>query len=201
MWESLNRLMEDVSYVNIDSRGSLKDFYIFALDNVWWQRLIDRLLDPELPIPDRPTEGGPRRSTRNHNASNQQSHNQQSHNQQSRNNSSENVSPPRHNRSGGRRNRSQRNDSSESESRSRTWRPENIGNTMWDSLRIFDLGYSASYAEVKAQYRSLASKYHPDKHSRYGGNGEGRTGMTLEETSAFFQHLNNAHEYLKEKLA
>ena len=65
MWQSLRRMMEDVSYVNIDFVGSLKDFYLFALDKAWWQKLIDRLLDPEVPIPTRPNDGfayNPRRS-------------------------------------------------------------------------------------------------------------------------------------------
>ena len=43
---------------------------------------------------------------------------------------------------------------------------------MFDSLKIFDLGYAASYAEVKAKYSAMARIYHPDQH-----NPE-RTGLT-----------------------
>ena len=56
MWQSLRRMMEDVSYVNIDFVGSLKDFYLFALDKAWLQKLIDRMFDPEIPIPARPND-------------------------------------------------------------------------------------------------------------------------------------------------
>ena len=44
MWESLRRMMEDF-------------YLLFALDKAWWQKLIDRLLDPEVPIPTRPNNG------------------------------------------------------------------------------------------------------------------------------------------------
>ena len=202
MWQSLRRMMEDVSYVNIDFVGSLKDFYLFALDKAWWQKLIDRLLDPEVPIPARPNDGftyNPRRSRRNQS---QQSQPQSQSSPRSQRSSTNHVSPPGRNRNRSRRNRprAQRNEESTEPNSGRSWRPENIGNVLYDSLKIFDLSYSATYPEVKARYRSLASRYHPDKHSIFGGEGEGRTGMTLEETSAFFQHLNNAHQYLKEKL-
>ena len=65
---------------------------------------------------------------------------------------------------------------------------------MYDSLKILDLGYAASYSEVKAQFRSLARIYRPDKHD------PARTGMTDPEAKIFFQLLNNAHEYLRDKL-
>ena len=189
MWESLRRMMEDF-------------YLLFALDKAWWQKLIDRLLDPEVPIPARPNDGftyNPRRSRRNQS---QQSQPQSQSSPRSQRSSTNHVSPPRRNRNRSRRNRSraQRNEESTEPNSGRSWRPENIGNVLYDSLKIFDLSYSATYPEVKARYRSLASRYHPDKHSIFGGEGEGRTGMTLEETSAFFQHLNNAHQYLKEKL-
>ncbi len=65
---------------------------------------------------------------------------------------------------------------------------------MYDSLKIFELGYSASYSDVKAQFRSLAKIYHPDKHDPE------LTGLSDTEAKVFFQLINNAHDYLKDKL-
>ena len=114
MWQSLRRMMEDVSYVNIDFVGSLKDFYLFALDKAWWQKLIDRLLDPEVPIPARPNDGftyNPRRSRRNQS---QQSQPQSQSSPRSQRSSTNHVSPPGRNRNRSRRNRprAQRNEES-----------------------------------------------------------------------------------------
>ena len=67
---------------------------------------------------------------------------------------------------------------------------------MFDSLKIFGLGYGATINEVKAQYRALARLYHPDRHGQH----RERTGMTDEEALQFFQLINNANEYLREKL-
>jgi len=65
---------------------------------------------------------------------------------------------------------------------------------MYDSLKNFGLNYSASYTEVKAQYRAQARVYHSDKH-----NPE-KTGMTDDQAKNHFQLINSAHEYLKSKL-
>ena len=43
------------------------------------------------------------------------------------------------------------------------YNPNNVGHTMYDSLKIFDLGYAATYTEVKVQYRALVRIYHYDK--------------------------------------
>jgi DnaJ-class molecular chaperone len=51
---------------------------------------------------------------------------------------------------------------------------------MYDSLKIFELGYSASYSEVEAQFRSLARIYHPDKYDPE------RTGLSDTEAKVFF---------------
>ena len=72
--------------------------------------------------------------------------------------------------------------------------PEQVERSMYDSLKILDLGLGASEREVKLAYQRLASiVYHPDKweHSRHA------TGMTLLETTAHFQLLNNAQSYLR----
>jgi curved DNA-binding protein CbpA len=52
----------------------------------------------------------------------------------------------------------------------------------------------ASEIEAKVKYRQLARIYHPDK------NNQAETGLTTEEASEFFKLLNNANEYLKERM-
>ena len=76
----------------------------------------------------------------------------------------------------------------------RNYDPANIGKVMYDSLKIFNLGYGATIAEVRAQYRSMARMYHPDCHRLY----REQTLMSDAEATEFFQMINNAHEYLKE---
>jgi DnaJ-class molecular chaperone len=65
---------------------------------------------------------------------------------------------------------------------------------MYDSLKIFELGYAASYSEVKSQFRALARIYHPDKHDPE------RTGMSHTDAKIQFHLINIANEYLKDKL-
>ena len=60
------------------------------------------------------------------------------------------------------------------------------------SMRILGLREGATEGEVKAAYQAMSRIYHPDKHN------SGFTGMSDEEAVEFFQHLNNAHSYLRE---
>jgi len=64
---------------------------------------------------------------------------------------------------------------------------------MSQSLTILGLDFEASEAEIKVHYQQLAHKYHPDK------NYPAITGLNASKASSFFQLLNNAHEYLKER--
>ena len=64
---------------------------------------------------------------------------------------------------------------------------------MFQLLTILGLGLGASETEIKVHYRQLARKYHPDK------NNPAITGLDAAESSVFFQLLNNAHEYLRER--
>jgi hypothetical protein len=68
-----------------------------------------------------------------------------------------------------------------------------VGRSMFQSLTILGLGLEASETEIRVHYRQLACKYHPDK------NDPAITGLSASEASAFFQLLNNAHQYLKDR--
>jgi len=68
-----------------------------------------------------------------------------------------------------------------------------VGYSMSQSLTILGLGFGASKTEIKVHYQQLARKYHPAK------NDSAITGLSASEASAFFQLLNNAHEYLKDR--
>jgi DnaJ-class molecular chaperone len=69
---------------------------------------------------------------------------------------------------------------------------------LYDSLKILGLGLGASESEreVKLAYQRLACIYHPDKWEQT----QGTTGMTLAETTAHFQLLNNAQSFLRATL-
>jgi DnaJ-class molecular chaperone len=73
----------------------------------------------------------------------------------------------------------------------RDYIPEQVGRSMYNSLKILGLGLGASEQEVKLAYQRLASIFHLDKweHSRH------TTGMTLPETTAHFQMLNNTQSF------
>ena len=65
MWESLKRLMNDVTGIHIDFMGSLKDWCLDALDATFWNKCIAHLRDPSKQVPDRPNRDAgfnPRRS-------------------------------------------------------------------------------------------------------------------------------------------
>ena len=71
-----------------------------------------------------------------------------------------------------------------------------MGKVLYNSLKIFGLGYGAMLIKLKAQYRSFARNFHPDKHPPY----RKQTGKTDAEAQQFFQLINNAHQYLQTKL-
>ena len=202
LWQALCRMMKN-TYVSIDHKGSLRDFYLLALDDSWWNKMVARILDPSIPLPERPNDDFdylPRRSRR-HASSNGAS--SASSSEESQNDSSRtNVSPPRYqyprqNRNGARSSREESDDQSSSRPDSdRTYDEANVGKVMRDSLIILGLDFSSSCNDAKAQYRLLASKYHPDKHSLFGAE----TGMTIPETTHFFQLINSAYTYLCTKL-
>ena len=187
MWESLKNCFEPITEIHIDRVGSMKDFYFDALDKSYWNKAIAHRRDPEKPIPVRPNPEAsfnPRRSRRTQNNENPPS----PPNSRSRA-PSPNRPPPTPPRQ---RNRQRPRGHQPGEDRA--YDPAQVGISMYDSLKILDLGYAASYSEVKAQFRSLARIYHPDKHDPT------RTGMSDTEAKIFFQLLNNAHEYLRDKL-
>ena len=74
----------------------------------------------------------------------------------------------------------------------RDWIGANVGRVRYDSLKILGLSEGATEGEVKAAYQAMSRIYHPDKHN------SGFTGKSDEEAVEFFQHLNNAHSYLRE---
>ena len=67
---------------------------------------------------------------------------------------------------------------------------------MYDLLKILGLGLGASERDVKLAYPRLPCIYHPDKWEQSHQN----TGMTLPETTAHFQLLNNAQSFLRQHL-
>jgi len=139
MWKNLKHMMKDVRYINIDFVGSLKDFYYCALDSTWWKIVVAHILDPSIPIPERPNDDFaymPRRSRRR----------QQPPPPPPPSPPRRNVSPPRRNRN----------------------RPARSRNSVLGALEVLGFENFTPIDEVKARYRYLAIQYHPDKHSLFG---------------------------------
>ena len=193
MLESLQRFMEPVIGIHIDRFGLCKDFYMDSLDDLFWKKNLAHMRDPKkYPVPERPNPDAtfnPRRSRRNRRApQSPPSSPQHHHPPQTPPSSPPVMSPPREQRYNQRQNESNRESSTD-------YDPDQVGKTLYDSLKIFGLGYAATYLEVKAQFRAFARIWHPDQHN------SDRTGKTDEEAKEFFQLINNSHEYLKAKVS
>lgn len=67
-----------------------------------------------------------------------------------------------------------------------------IWGTEKDYYKILGISPSASEADIKKAYRSLAMKYHPDRKSSWEGK------MTLEQAEARFKDINEANDTLKD---
>ena len=59
MVENLRLLFKDVTTVNIDPFGSLRDWIHEANNEAYWNQLVKRLLHPDTPLPERPETWGP----------------------------------------------------------------------------------------------------------------------------------------------
>ena len=202
--KNLRLLFKDVPLKHIDHHGSLKHWIHEASNEEYWNQLIKRLTHPETPLPERPEEWGPLPSwqARHANITNEDesdnSDDEDEHNNNQDNAENEEPLPPRRPPP-----RNQPPPPS-SQSTERIYDPklwlnnpemcEMIGRSLGASLQIFDLGLGASEIEAKMKYRQLSQIYHPDK------NNQATTGLTTEEATEFFKLLNNANEYLKERL-
>jgi len=224
MVENLRLLFQDVNTVYIDRFGSLRDWINEANDEYYWEQLVKRLLHPDTPLPERPETWGPlpswhaRRAAggrhppdrdaddddddeeddSNNDNDNSRHHSREGHRDESRRNERHQPppsprSPPMHEQQP-----QPTNPPNPTEYNPKRWlNDENfciqVGRSMSQSLTILGLGFGASETEIRVCYRQLARKYHPDK------NSPAITGLSASEASAFFQLLNNAHEYLKDR--
>jgi hypothetical protein len=203
-------LFERVPEVTIDqSQGSMIDWVKEVNNEKYWKLLIRCLLKSTEEIPTRPTDEGwnqiprpqpqpapcpmpERRRQRRQRASRRTRRNQSS----SSNPSSPPGSPPQRRQQAPPPPPPPRQDREpppqRAEHTEREWIAANVGKVRYDSLRILGLREGATKGEVKAAYRAMSRIYHPDKHN------SGFTGKSDEEAVEFFQHLNNAHSYLRE---
>lgn len=199
--KNLKLLFAKVPDVEIDDRGSLKHWINEASDENYWCALVRCLLDKDADLPNRPaTWTRRRRSPRNHNSESREQPFPPTPPRANRTNSNDNndntndtsndrpPTPPRRHRAQRPRNNSTNSDED------RDYIAENVGRSLYDSLKVLGLGLGASEAEVKVKYRMLSRIYHPDKHD------PAKTGMSNEEASDFFKLINNAQAYLREVL-
>ena len=208
MVENLRLLFQDVPTVTIDRYGSLRNWIHEASNEKYWCQLVERLLHPTTPLPDRPDDWGPlpswqaRRAATGH----QQSNDSPNNNDDTPNDETEDdphlppqSPPPRPHRPPS----PPHPPPDDNATNDATYNPKRwlndpdfcsmVGRSMFNSLIILGLGLGASEMEIKVHYRQLARKYHPDK------NDINSTGLTTAEASDFFKLLNNANEYLKER--
>ena len=215
MVDNLRLLFKDIDTVNIDRFGSLRDWIHEANNANYWNQLVHRLLHPATPLPERPDSWGPlpswqarrarngRHSYANNNSENTTNTNDNAdghgeHHDDTRDRGEHCPPPsPQHHPS------THHHSSQFPPTPPTTYDPKQwlgdedfctqVGRSMFHSLTILGLGLGASETEIKVHYRQLARKYHPDK------NIPATTGLNASEASAFFQLLNNAHEYLKDR--
>jgi hypothetical protein len=216
MVENLRLLFQDVNTVFIDCFGSLRDWINEANNEGYWNQLVKRLLHPDTPIPERPETWGPLPSWHarrddggrrppdrdadddDDDEDDDSRYHREGHRDESRRRERHQPppsprSPPMHEQQP-----QSTNPPNPAEYNPKRWlNDENfctqVGRSMSQSLTILGLGFGASETEIRVHYRQLARKYHPDK------NSPAITGLSASEASAFFQLLNNAHEYLKDR--
>jgi hypothetical protein len=160
--ESLQRLFEDIPEIHIDEKGSLKNWYLDALDATFWSQFVARLLNQDLPVPKRPCRVysvnpsvDPRRSKR-----------QQKRNKPKKPKNKTQSSPPR---CRGRR----------EESRQR-FRKAGEGRTD-QALQKLGLEPGSTSEDIDQAWRKLSRIYHPNLHNR-SSDSDGRstrTGLTI----------------------
>ena len=214
MVENIPLLFQDVTTVNIDRFGSLHNWIHKDSNKECWNQLVACLLNPRMPLPERPEAWGPlpswraRRDTSNQCPADYESDdddddgNDNNHNTRndSDNKSRERQQPPP----------SPRRTPPPHEPRShrppypaqyepKRWLNDpnfckQVGRSMFHSLTILGLGLGASETKIKLHYRQLACKYHPDKKD------PAITGLPATEASDFFKLLKNAQAYLKERM-
>jgi hypothetical protein len=210
MVENLRLLFREISTVQIDRYGSLRNWIHEASNEKYWCQLVERLLHPSTPLPDRPDDWGPlpswqaRRAAAGHQQTNDHPHDSDEDTFEDGTGDDQHTPPqsppprprrppppPHHPPPTG-------NTTDDDVYDPKRWLNDPsfcsmVGRSMSHSLKILGLGLGASEMEIKVHYRQLARKYHPDK------NDTASTGLTTAEASDFFKLLNNANEYLKER--
>ena len=66
MIKNLRLLFQDIPTVQIDQHGSLRSWIHEASNEKYWCQLVDRLLHPATPVPERPADWGPLSSWQAH---------------------------------------------------------------------------------------------------------------------------------------
>ena len=173
-----------------ESNGSFVRWTHIAQDEKTWNWHIEKLKQPGVPIPPpRPSREPPPTTpedeepeTNQHQAPPPQSPPRR---RRRRRNNPPPSPPPARNRSNNPPPGPNRDNNS-----APRFNPEGVGSNKLDSLGALGLRRGATEREVRSAFRRLSLKYHPDRYSP-------TLGITLEESTAHFQMLNNAHEHLR----
>jgi hypothetical protein len=195
MVENLRLLFQDIPTVQIDRYGSLRSWIHEASNKRYWNQLVDRLLHPNTPTPERPADWGPLPSWQARRATNGPTPNEDTSESDDETTEDDEEEQPR---TPIRPQAPQQFDATGTRYEPKRWLNDPtfcsmVGRSMSHSLTILGLGLGASETEIKIHYRQLARKYHPDK------NDQVATGLITEEATEFFKLLNNANDYLRER--
>ena len=206
MVENFRLLFQDVPTIQIDQYGSLRSWIHEASNEIYWCQLVNRLLYPSTPLPDRPNDWGPLPSWQAHCTAAGRSPTNDSNDSDDEpfedTEEDEPRAPPRSLPPPPRRPSPLPSRPPPAETEETTYDPKRwlndpkfcsmVGSTMSHSLKILGLSFGASEMEIKVHYRQLARTYHPDKNDPIA------TGLTTIEASDFSKLLNNANKHLKE---
>ena len=184
--EVITDIVGNVVWRAIGRECALHCWYADALDKTRWQWLIDsKLRYPHRDIPEPSRSSAPRSPPpRDSSSSRPATPPPASPPQRGRRRENYRTPPPREQ------------PSTPPSTRSRSYDPDGIGRNLRDSLAIlgFSLGDNVSEMQIRRRYMQMARKYHPDK------NKPEETGRNQEEATQFFQLLNNAQAYLRDRL-
>jgi hypothetical protein len=204
--KKLRLLFANVPEVTINKYGSLKHWIKKASQEQYWSQLVTCLTNRHATIPVCPDKWPQsRRSPRNHDAPPPQ--NQQpfpptpprinqtgipNHTKMPENESQQRLPPPTLPRPSPPLRQRPAPPPPPQADGGQDYIPEQVGRSVYDSLKILGLGLGAPEREIKLAYRRLECLYHPEKWDQR----QATTDMTLQETKENFQLLNNAQVYL-----
>ena len=167
MAKNLCLLFQDILTVQINQHGSLCSWIHEASNEKYWCQLVDQLLHPATPVPERPADWRPLPSWQARHATNGPPPNGNTSDSNIETIADDEEEQPR---TPPCPQALQQSNATETHYDQKQWLKDPtypfcsmVGRSMSHLLKILGLGLSAYKTEIKVHYRQLAHKYHPDK--------------------------------------